>query len=145
MEIALKRRWFNEKATIGEMFLDGDSFRFCYTLEDKCRTDGIKVPGATCISEGRYEIVLNYSDRFKRIMPLLLNVPNFNGVRIHSGNTSEHTEGCVLVGRVIVNADCIGESRAIFNDLFAKLEEGSKHGKIFISITHEPLTVEAAA
>lgn len=134
MEILLKRRWFNDKATIGEMFLDGDVFRQCYTLEDYVRKDGEKVPGKTAIPEGRYEVVLNYSNRFKRIMPRLMNVPNFEGILIHSGNTDADTEGCILTGRVIVNNMCIGESRLAFSELFSKMESAAKHGKIWIEI-----------
>lgn len=135
MEISVKRRWFNEKATIGELFLDGDILRQCYTLEDPVRD--VKIQGETAIPEGTYEIILNYSNRFKRIMPRLLSVPNYSGVLIHSGNTPEQTEGCLLVGRIIVNKEFIGESRGAFNDLYAKLEEASKHGKIMITIKNE--------
>lgn len=132
MEIQVKRRWFNDKATIGEMFLDGDVLRQCYTLEDPVRKE--KIYGETAIPEGRYQIVLNYSDRFKRVMPRLLDVPGFKGILIHSGNNSSQTEGCLLVGRIIVNNQFIGESRIAFNDLYAKLEEANKHGKIWIDI-----------
>jgi len=132
MEIQVKRRWFNEKATIGELFLDGDVLRQAYTLEDPVRE--IKIPDETAIPPGRYEVILNYSVRFKRIMPRLLNVPGYKGILIHSGNTPENTRGCLLVGRIIVNSEFIGESRGAFNDLFLKLEEAQKHGKIWIGI-----------
>jgi len=69
---------------------------FCDTIEDEERPS--KIWGKTAIPVGRYEIILNMSNRFKVIMPLLLEVPNFAGIRIHSGNTALDTEGCILLG-----------------------------------------------
>jgi len=133
MEIKLCRRWFNPKATIGELFLDGDVYRQCYTLEDCVRDQ--KVSGKTAIPAGRYQVVLSYSNRFSKIMPRLMNVPNYSGILIHPGNSSAQTEGCILVGRIIVNQDFIGESRTAFNELYEKLDHANKHGKIWIEIT----------
>ena len=70
-------------------------------------------------------------------MPHLLNVPEFDGIRIHGGNTDKDTNGCILVGRIQVNSDFIGESRIAFSDLYSKLEEANKHGKIWINIENE--------
>lgn len=85
-----------ETYTISQLFVNGQYL--CDTLEDCLRT-GEKVPKKTAIPRGTYEIIWTYSNRFKRFMPLLLNVPNFSGVRIHSGNDSEDTEGCILCGK----------------------------------------------
>jgi hypothetical protein len=68
--------------------------------------------------------------------PLLLNVPNFDGIRIHPGNTDQDTEGCILVGQT-KRKDFIGNSRAAFQALFTKLETAAAHEKIFVTITEE--------
>jgi hypothetical protein len=96
MELLLNEIERNELRTISEVFIDGKPFGFC--LEDTVRPDGEKVHGKTAIPAGRYKIELTMSARFKRILPILLDVPNFVGVRIHRGNTELDTEGCLLIG-----------------------------------------------
>ena len=95
MEITLKRVTFSPKFTIGRLEIGTTTI---WTLEDAVR-GGPKVYGQTAIPKGKYSVIWNMSNRFKRVMPLLLNVPNFAGVRIHAGNTVEHTEGCILLGQ----------------------------------------------
>lgn len=118
MKLLLKRLHRTENSTIGELYVDG-KFE-CYTLEDKERE--VKIKSETAIPKGTYKIIINQSNRFKRLLPLLLNVPNFEGVRIHSGNTNHNTEGCVLVGTTR-SKDFIGNSRIAFNKLFKKMQE----------------------
>ena len=98
MELKLKRIAKRDTYTIGRLFIDCKYF--CDTLEDKVRdlSKEAKVKGQTAIPTGRYKVFLTYSPRFKRILPLLDNVPQFTGVRIHRGNTAKDTEGCILVG-----------------------------------------------
>jgi hypothetical protein len=91
----------------------------CYTLEDKERE--IKIKSETAIPKGTYKVIINQSNRFKKLLPLLLNVPNFEGVRIHPGNSNHDTEGCILVGRTR-SKDFIGQSRKAFESLFAKMK-----------------------
>ena len=79
---------------------------FCDTLEPTWRdyaNGAYKVKGRSAIPEGRYAVVISYSPKFKQWLPILLGGPEFNrkwqGIRIHAGNTSEDTEGCILVGQ----------------------------------------------
>ena len=129
MDLCVKRLEFSDDSTIGELSVDG---RFeCYTLEDKVRP--VKIKGKTAIPAGQYEIVINFSQRFQKPLPLLLNVPNFEGVRIHPGNIPANTEGCILVGDTR-GVDFIGQSRAAFDRLFEKMKIAAETQKIFIEI-----------
>lgn len=98
MKIELKRLFIKPTYTIGKLYVDGQYF--CDTLEDKVRnlSREKKVPGQTAIPSGEYEVIVNVSPRFKRKLPRLLNVPGFEGILIHRGNSPEDTAGCILVG-----------------------------------------------
>ena len=130
MELRLERMDYTDKdCTIGKLYVD-DQFE-CYTLEDKVRP--VKIPGKTAIPTGRYEVIINFSQRFQRLLPLFLNVPNFEGVRIHPGNTAADTEGCILVGET-KDEGSIGQSKVAFERLFKKMKASSDTEKIFIEI-----------
>ena len=118
MKIILKRIFKGPDYTIGRMSIDGKYF--CDTLEDTVRAPGVKIPGKTAIPAGKYKIKLTESLRFKKLMPRLENVPGFTGVLIHSGNTAEDTEGCILVGRNRVKGKVL-DSRETFARLFRLL------------------------
>jgi len=128
MKLKLIRRVYNEHETIGELFIDG-VFE-CYTLEDVVRPEGEKIYGETAIGYGQYDIEISWSPRFRRMLPLLLDVPNFKGIRIHPGNYHQDTEGCILVG-TSKGKNAIWRSRRAFNSLFKKLD---KADSITISI-----------
>lgn len=98
--ITLKRNIFNDNNTIGELYGINNEF-LCYTLEDKIRE--VKIPKITAIPYGIYKLDFTYSNRFKKKMIQILDVPNFEGVRIHTGNTEKDTEGCILVGQKVLN------------------------------------------
>ena len=117
MQITVKRLHKTDTSTIGELLIDG--IFECYTLEDVERP--VKIKAETAIPKGTYKVIINQSNRFKRLMPLLLNVPNFEGVRIHAGNTNHDTEGCILVGRTR-SKDFIGQSRKAYEKLFKKMQ-----------------------
>lgn len=97
MKLHLRRTIFNETETMGQLYID-DAY-FCDTLEDKVR-NGVKIKGVTAIPTGKYKVVVTMSAKFKRMMPLLCDVPNFTGIRIHRGTTHKNTAGCILVGKM---------------------------------------------
>lgn len=128
MNIQLKRFNFQNKCTIGHLWIDGVDTGL-FTLEDKDReVPGVmvsawKILGKTAIPRGNYKIIVTFSEHFQRRLPLLLGVPGFEGVRIHSGNIDADTHGCILVGKIWKGTDWIGQSREAFNDLFPKIAE----------------------
>jgi len=78
-----------------------DDLLTCDTLEDEDRfleAGGIKVPGQTAIPRGTYRVDVTWSPKFGKLLPEVLEVPGFKGIRIHGGVDEEDTEGCILVG-----------------------------------------------
>lgn len=137
MELTLNRIFLGSSATIGELLIN-DKY-LCDTLEDRVRPEGEKVYGKTAIPEGTYEVKLTHSPRFKKILPEILNVPNFSGIRIHTGNSSKDTEGCILVGTWDgEKEDWVGNSRIAFDELMALLEEATNN-KEKVTITVKSL------
>lgn len=134
MTILLKRIALRDTYTIGRLYIDGQLM--CDTLEDKVRdlSKEKKVYGQTAIPYGTYKVSWTYSPKFKKYMPLLEDVPQFNGVRIHSGNTAKDTLGCILVGEN-KQKGMVLNSRATVNKLYPIIKKGclSKEGcKIII-------------
>ena len=120
MLIEVKRFEFKDTHTVGKMYVDG--VYECYTLEDAVR-NGTKVLGKTAIPIGTYKLIIDASTRFKQDMPHILNVPDFTGVRIHAGNTSADTDGCILVGSSWTGKDFIGNSKIAYKKFFDKLKQ----------------------
>ena len=123
MKLLLIRKYFKETYTIGKLYLYDNNNNLLMetnTLEDKVRD--IKIKDKTAIPCGTYKVQITYSNRFKKMMPLLLNVPGFDGIRIHSGNTSEDTSGCVLVGQNKVKGKLVN-SKMIYEMLMVKLNK----------------------
>jgi hypothetical protein len=125
MKLLLKRQPSKDGCTLGDLHVDSEWL--CYTLEDEVR-DGPKVAGKTAIPTGAYTVVIDLSTRFGRLMPHVLNVPGFTGIRIHPGNTAENTDGCILVGNT-KGTKSIGQSRAAYSVLFAMLSEAKRKGE----------------
>ena len=128
--------------TIGELYVQEEdkltqTYKVCDTLEDafrllpkacpntpkgsscECKE---KVYGKTCIPNGTYTVVLSYSNKFKRILPELLNVPHFLGIRMHAGNSSKDSSGCVLLGTKS-KGDWVTASRVAFNKVYKLLQD----------------------
>lgn len=128
MKLEVKRVAKQSTYTIGKLFIDGEYF--CDTLEDVCRgltqdmTEAqiaqIKVKGQTAIPSGTYKVDITFSQKFKKYLPILENVKGFEGIRIHSGNDSDDTEGCLLVGKNKAKGQVL-ESRDTFNKLMSKI------------------------
>ena len=115
-----------QSCTIGEMYVDGN-FQ-CYTLEDVVRPANEKVFGETAIPAGRYRVTITYSPHFGCDLPLVNDVPNFSGVRIHPGNSAADTEGCILVG-LGKTENTITQSRLAFSGLFAEIRDAIEQGE----------------
>ena len=126
MKIKVVRDGLKEDCTLGKLYIN-DEFE-CFTLEDEVRLDGEKVYGKTAIPYGTYDIAVTHSPHFGTDLPLLLSVPNFEGVRIHPGNTAADTEGCLLVG--LQRSDStVTHSRLAFSSLFSKIRNALDEGE----------------
>ncbi|MBP9994103.1 MAG: hypothetical protein KBT67_04055 [bacterium] len=132
LKIKLERLWLKESYTIGKLYVDGKYL--CDTLEDKFRdlSKAKKVYGETAIPAGEYRVIMTYSPKFRREMPLLLNVPQFETVRIHPGNTADDTEGCILVGENKVKGGLINSR--IHSDRLNEMIQ-SADGDVIIEIS----------
>lgn len=129
MNLFLQRIAETPEYTIGRLYIDGKVF--CNTLEDPVREE--KIADKTAIPAGVYEVVVNHSPKFKRDLPLLLDVPNFTGIRIHRGNTAKDTSGCILVG-INRKKGKVLDSTKYEIELTNRLKEAQNNG--------EPITIE---
>lgn len=114
MKLTVKRIYKGNNYTIGHLYID--DVYFSDVLEDKVRELNKledKVYGKTAIPEGVYQVKLTFSPKFKKILPEILNVPFFSGIRIHSGNTADDSEGCLLVGENKVKGKVINSKKTI--------------------------------
>ena len=145
MNLRLIREPSRGGATLGALYMDG--VWACWTLEDAIReqkgqlVSAWKVPGQTAIPQGLYRVILTPSPKFQRVLPLIVDVPGFEGVRVHPGNGPADTDGCILVGTNRGDAR-ITESVAAFDRLFDKLKVAP--GEIWIAVEN-PFTVAGQA
>lgn len=152
MEIMVKRRFLGDKYTIGSLFVNGERFRVdgkaVDTLEDKNRDANMngrfddgerKMYGQTCIPFGKYEVGLDFSPKFskkpsytafvrKGKMPHIRNVPSFEGILIHGGNTPADTLGCLLVGFNTIKGG-LTQSLHVFKQLYAEIVAAMDNGE----------------
>lgn len=134
MNLTVVRTMCGPSCTIGELLIDGE--HECYTLEDVVRPAGApKVYGETAIPYGTYNLVVTFSNRFQRDLPLVVNVPGFDGIRIHPGNSAADTHGCLLVGTGHTSS-AVTNSRLAFNTLFPKIRNALKRGEK-VTITYK--------
>ena len=140
MKLKLNRIALRKTYTIGKLYIDGKYF--CDTLEDTVRDTNKsgkfdngeeKIKGKTAIPYGTYEIKWTYSPRFKKYTPQLMNVPSFEGIRIHSGNSSTDTEGCLLLGEN-KKVGMVLNSRATINKFYPLIKKACSKGKVTIEI-----------
>ena len=140
MKLTLNRIALRKTYTIGKLYIDGKYF--CDTLEDTVRDTNKsgkfdngekKVKGKTAIPYGTYEIKWTYSPRFKKYTPQLMNVPSFEGIRIHAGNTNDDTEGCLILGEN-KQVGKVLNSRATINKFYPIIKEACSKGKVTIEI-----------
>lgn len=114
--IKLERIYKGNTYTIGKLYIDDEYF--CDTIEDKvriltCKED--KVYSKTAIPKGTYKVVMTYSPKFRRILPLLLDVPYFTGIRIHSGNSEKDSAGCIIVGENKIKGKVVNSKKTLDN------------------------------
>lgn len=147
LELKIKRYIYNDSETtggeannIGDFFIDGKFF--CYSLEDQIRYSDKKVYGKTAIPDGRYKVILNRSNRFKRIMPLLIDVPNFSGVRIHGGNTAENSHGCPLIAFNTDKVKIWGSAEKVLTRQLETFKLAHPNGEIWLTIENCHLSYE---
>lgn len=134
MKLVLKRIHFGDTFTVGKLYEDtgyGES-PICYVLEDKYRevegqdVSQWKVQNLTAIPKGTYDVRITFSNRFQSKLPQLIDVPGFTGVRIHTGNSSQNTEGCLLVGMTWDGkSDWIGSSKVAMASLMPLIENSN--------------------
>ncbi len=134
MKLKLKRQVKTSKSTIGSLEVDG--VFHCYTLEDVVRM--AKIPGESAIPCGKYNVLIDFSSKFKKQMLHVLDVPGFDGIRIHSGNWAKDTDGCILVG-FIKEKDYIGRSRDALESVFNLVQNALNNGeKVELEVVEEP-------
>ena len=140
MKLTLKRIALRPTYTIGKLYVD--DVYFCDTIEDTVRdinkngkfdNGEKKIHSKTAIPYGNYEIKWTYSPRFKKYTPQLMNVPSFEGIRIHAGNTSADTEGCLILGEN-KQVGKVLNSRATINKFYQIIKEACSKGKVTIEI-----------
>jgi hypothetical protein len=140
MLLLSNRKWISEDATISDLSIAGE--HECFILEDLVRAEGIKIPGATAIPAGEYEVVIDRSDRFSQkasklaghpvdvFLPRLLNVQMFSGIRIHSGFRAIDTEGCLITGLTYKRGNAfVGAGRLALGALQPKIQAALDSGE----------------
>lgn len=137
MRLIVERLWKKPAYTVGRLYVNGKLY--CNTLEDVVRDldKEAKVPGKTAIPAGTYKVIFNWSPKFGRNLPRLLNVPHFDGILIHPGNTADDSAGCILVGKN-TEVGRLTQSRYTSDCLNVLIEDAQRHGEEIIIEIVEP-------
>lgn len=130
MVIRIDRQWKKAEYTISRVFINGNYYG-CNALEDTDRgllqtmqlseLQRKKIKGKTAIPRGYYDVRITYSQKYKKMMPLVVDVPAFSGIRLHSGNSAKDTEGCILFGKND-KVGWISDSRYWTNKIYNEIE-----------------------
>lgn len=142
MELFLERKFLNENSTEGNLYVDGKWF--CHTIEDKVRAKPgewkkeVKVYAKTAIPYGRYQVLVTYSPKFKRMLTAVLNVPDFVGIRIHNGSSELSSAGCIIVADKADDGDGnknrVVNDKAAMNRLCDLVQKTQQKEKVWITI-----------
>lgn len=140
MKLKMIRKYIGENHTEGRIYID-EVFE-CFTVEDKDRKleehgCSTKVQNKTCIPRGEYELIIRFSNHFQKHLIAVTGVPCFEGILIHSGNSSKDTEGCIIVGSINNrdDDDFVGASRIAYDRLHKKVKSALSMGeKVFLEI-----------
>jgi hypothetical protein len=136
MKLVLIRDQSDANGTFGRLYING--LFECHTFEDPDRQlekqGTVKVQNDSAIPRGIYQVIIDMSVRFKKLMMRLLNVPDFSGIRIHAGNTKKDTEGCILLGNGRTRVGLF-DSRTAVDKVFSAVDRALKAGdKVTIEI-----------
>ena len=143
MEIVLERKYRNATSTEGNLYINGSWF--CHTIEDVVRARPgewkmeLKVYAKTAIPYGRYRVMVTYSPKFKRLLTAILDVPDFVGIRIHSGTSENSSAGCLIISYKSDDGPkgdrnrLVKDNRAM-DDLCNLVLAAQKKEKVFIEI-----------
>lgn len=138
MKLLLKRKILTNTYTQGELYVN--DVIFCYTIEDKVRAKvGMwkqlcKIKGQTAIPYGKYPVLVTWSNRFKRMLTGVFNVPNFEGIRIHNGTSELSSEGCIIVSHHVAGPGKLVNDKAAMNQLCILIEDAQKIEKVTLEI-----------
>lgn len=129
MELTLVRDIFGPDYTLGKLYADG-SF-LCYTVEDAVReiegepVAAWKIPGKTAIPYGRYKVIITFSNKFQKLLPLIVDVPGYTGVRFHALNYAEESDGCIGPGMTRMDRG-VANSRLAMSILHPMIQEAKE-------------------
>lgn len=142
MELILERKYCNADSTEGNLYVNGKWF--CHVVEDVVRAKPgqwkkeLKVYAQTAIPYGRYRVLVTYSPKFKRLLTAILDVPDFTGIRIHSGTSAKSSAGCPIISKIADDGDgtrnrLVKDDRAM-NELCDMVLKAQKKEKVWIEI-----------